>query len=739
MKNYCNLRNWVAVGLLALATGTAWAQCVDMSTLDDGNKRFINYDAGFVRDSINPRNQEVIKLYGWGSAEVDKNGKIIDHNPPYTSPAGHPRQVLMTTEGTDNLCPELSVLPPGLTTSARLMNDGYQTSDSAKGEWLAFIVSVDADNPILLINYAAVIEDPKHLSVVKNNPSSGQPFCGYYVMDAETGELYGGLRHYVSQPSTIQGWKSFENKERNNITTYWKDWSKTGLDLSKFAGKKVFVILENYDCAVSDISNPKNIIMCPDHHESHMYAHVTCAPKELVFRKDCEGEEDSIFITAPEGFSYRWYEKKDKETTLSTDRELKMKAADEDAVYVCELTNHVGTFELEQAVDAAEIIVDDDVEVDFGKTYTWPRSGETIKMTGDYEYIEHYTGTDLDYYSKSCAKKIYRIHVQASELDCPGQFSVKDSICGDAKGFNVAFHYDEKVDKTDPENPVSIRPSVISFKVNFSDNWNNQEGETIQIDDNTSIIKKGYGDITQAIKVDGIAMDSVINIPMPLDSVFYDITGEWVYAYPRPDDYSMTLTVINSCGQEETREVPFTVLYPSNIIYQRWNDILAVKNEHFNGGNPIATVRWFRNKQEVIGRGEHHSYIHSGDFSSDKNEKLNSNDSFYAELTRSTDGKTFCTCRFRPTDLGRDEKPEFKGEFNLAPRRNDNRQVEVISTTSGQYTLYDLTGRPLQNGQYGEQYGAPDIVIDATVTRGTYLLFFRSDEGEQVTKKWIVK
>ena len=34
-------------------------------------------------------------------------------------------------------------------------------------------------------------------------------------------------------------------------------------------------------------------------------AHVTCAAKELVFSKDCEGKEDSISITAPEGFSYR--------------------------------------------------------------------------------------------------------------------------------------------------------------------------------------------------------------------------------------------------------------------------------------------------------------------------------------------------------------------------------------------------------------------------------------------------
>ena len=719
---------FVATTLLMGATSMMRAQCVDMSSFDTGKKSFVNADITLYgqEKKIVGGTELTISTYGWGYANA---------------PATHPRVTLMTEPGTDDLCEELSVLPPNQPTSIRLMSDNYQELDSAKGSLIFLSLTVDADNPLILVNYAAVLEDPKH-NVANKYPDHAQPHCGFYAVAANeqgTGlDTIGFLQHYPSVANSIKGWKSFNNEKRGNITTFWKDWSTVALDLSEYAGKLVNIRLETYDCAVRTEDQKEGPILCFDRHLGRMYAHVTCAPKELVFRKDCEGKEDSVFITAPEGFSYRWYEKKDKETTLSTDRELRIPAADEDATYVCELTNHVGIFELEQAVDAPEIIDEGEVKLDFGKSHSW--HGQDYSITGDYEYIEYYTDkTDLEHYSKSCAKKIYRIHIEGSKLDCPNTLTLKDSICGDAKGFNVSFHYDRVVDESDKENPITIEPSVVNFTVDFPDNWNSQEGETIQIDENTSIVKKGYGDITKAIEVNGIAMDSVINIPMPLDSVYYDLTDEWVYAYPRPDNYTMTLTIQNSCGQKETHEVPFAVLYPSNVIYQRWNDILSVKNEHFNGGNPIATVRWFRNNQEVIGRGEHHSYIHSGDFSSDKNEKLNSNDSFYAELTRSNDGKTFCTCRFRPTDLGRDEKPEFKGEFNLAPRRNDNRQVEVISTTSGQYTLYDLTGRPLQNGLYGELYGAPDILIDATITRGTYLLLFRSDEGEQVTKKWIVK
>ncbi len=720
MKHCCNLRNWVAVGLLAVATGTAWAQCVDMSTLDDGTNRFINVDAGITFHSEGASGS--IDSIGWKS--------------PYLSPGTHPRQTLMTAEGTDNLCKDLSVLPPDETTSVRLMNDGYVEGDSAKGEWMVFRLTVDPDYPIILINYAAVLEAPGHSGI----PGWYQPYCGFYAQNLndkhqDYGKLEGELYHYTTVSSSIQGWNSFENSDRNGVKTYWKDWSKVGIDLSKWAGQSIGVVLANYDCAINRVTH-NEVVICTDHHEAHMYAHVTCAAKKLVFSKDCEGKEDSITITAPEGFSYRWYVKGNKETSLSTERTLHMPAADEDATYVCELTNHVGTFELEQFVDAAEIVNEPDVEVGFGETYTWPRSGEKIKITGDYEYVENYTGADLQNYSASCAKKIYRVHVDAAALDCPGTFAVKDTICGDAQGFNVAFHYNAKVDNTG-ETPLTINPSVQTVKVDFSDNWNNQEGTTVNIDANTSITKTGYEDITTAIKVNGVAMDSVFTIPMPLDSVTGP-DGKKVYAYPRPDDYTMTITVVNSCGQEETHTLGFTVFYPSWVIYQRWNDILSIYNDAFNGGYEIANVRWFRNGQEVVGRGEHHSYIVTKDFTGEGS-TLNPNDSFYAELTRSDDRKTFCTCRFKPEYIDKVNEPVFKDDINLAPRRGDSRQLQVLTNTSGTYTIYNLTGYAVQTGMFGNEYGSPDITIDPSVTRGTYLIAFRSNDGMQTTKKWIVE
>lgn len=612
------------------------------------------------------------------------------------------------------------------------MSDEYQETDTAKGELIYIPITIEKDRPIVLINYAAVMEVPVHPGIYE----SLQPKCGFYMArsvpkeDPDFNKSKGLLYHYAANKSTLTNWKT----EENNIA--WKDWSKVGVDLSEWIGKSnVFVVLESYDCVLSGRKSNKEVQICENHHKSHMYAHITCAPKELVLYKDCEGEEANVTITAPEGFSYRWYIEGDKGTTLSSERILKTKAADVDATYVCELTNHVGTFELKQFVDATDTINYEDVELENGEAFKWEKaSGETIYKTGYYVYPEKYTGAELEHYSEACVKNIHRVHVNAKEIKCTGKFTIIDSICGDAQGINVRIEYQDTT-VTNVEPNVTIHPSVKTLTAVFDEKWKKQEGETINIG-GTTIVKKGYAD-SITFDVNGLATDSVYRIPMPLDSVVTE-TGEKFYVYPRPDDYTMTLYVRNTCGPDKAI-INFTVRYPSWVIFQRWNDILSIHNETYNGGYEIANVEWFRNnEQKIEGRGEHKSYITTKDFSGEGT-KLDTNDTFYAKLKRQGEDKSFCTCRFTPYYNDKEDKPIFADGINLAPSRNDSRRLRVITALSGGYTVYDLAGRAVQTGMFGDTYGAEEISIDPSVTRGTYLIFFRSDDGIQTTKKWIVE
>ena len=73
------------------------------------------------------------------------------------------------------------------------------------------------------------------------------------------------------------------------------------------------------------------------------------------------------------------------------------------------------------------------------------------------------------------------------------------------------------------------------------------------------------------------------------------------------------------------------------------------------------------------------------------------------------------------------------------PRSIDNRRISVTANCSGTYTVYDVAGRNLGSGRFGEDYGSPDISLSAAMAGGTYLLAFKADDGRTAVRKWIVR
>lgn len=170
---------------------------------------------------------------------------------------------------------------------------------------------VDEDNPILLLNYAIVMEDPKHsaneqprfvLEVLNQEGELIDPQCGYCNFAAD---------------ATRGGWKK-EGIGINAVT--WKDWTITGLDLSGYVGEEVQVRVTTYDCFESQ-------------HYGYAYFSFGCAKKEIEVI-GC-ASSDSVVLAAPEGFSYIWTK---SGKFLSTSRTLKLNP-DDSGNYTCLLTN----------------------------------------------------------------------------------------------------------------------------------------------------------------------------------------------------------------------------------------------------------------------------------------------------------------------------------------------------------------------------------------------------------------
>ena len=126
------------------------------------------------------------------------------------------------------------------------------------------------------------------------------------------------------------------------------------------------------------------------------------------------------------------------------------------------------------------------------------------------------------------------------------------------------------------------------------------------------------------VDADGIKMEThYVKVQLP-DSV-------------TPDEYEVSVVLDDaSCGND-TVVVPFSVLYPADIMKQKWNNVVALKNELYNGGYVFSSYQWYRNGTPMDG--ETGSYIYLGE-----GVAFAEGDEFRVEVTRASDGVRLMSC-----------------------------------------------------------------------------------------------
>lgn len=184
----------------------------------------------------------------------------------------------------------LKTIPDGYCSSVRLGN----WSTGSQAERITYTYDVDTnDYDLLLLKYAAVLQDPSH-------NSSQQPRFTFDITD-----IYGNSlnvcysANFISNPSL--GWNY-----GTSSSVLWKDWTTVGVDLSPLHGQRIQITLTTYDCSQSG-------------HYGYAYFVIDCDNKTLR-SSSCQTEENTFF--APAGFSYRWYEAANPNTVLSTNDSL---------------------------------------------------------------------------------------------------------------------------------------------------------------------------------------------------------------------------------------------------------------------------------------------------------------------------------------------------------------------------------------------------------------------------------
>jgi hypothetical protein len=173
-----------------------------------------------------------------------------------------------------------------------------------------------------------------------------------------------------------------------------------------------------------------------------------------------------------------------------------------------------------------------------------------------------------------------------------------------------------------------------------------------------------------------------------------------------------------SCGKEK-EEIIVDLLYSRDVIAQRWNDVLAVKNRDYNGGYDFVAFQWYKNSEIILGATSSVLYV-EGEFDLD--------DEYSVMLTRAEDGVQQRVCGIVPQYFDRSEDLEVlfsgsKGMMNI--KTNKKSYVKLWSVTGVLVGTYDLS--------------VGDNSIATSNMVGIYFLEFVFEDGTRKIEKINIK
>ena len=186
----------------------------------------------------------------------------------------------------------------------------------------------------------------------------------------------------------------------------------------------------------------------------------------------------------------------------------------------------------------------------------------------------------------------------------------------------------------------------------------------------------------------------------------------------RPDHYSVNIKLKNTAKYKQEFTIEFTVKYPSSVMAQKWNDVIALYNSTYNGGYDFSAIQWYKNGNMLYG--ENHSYLYL------ENSQFSAGDEYSALLTRSDDGESVFTCPL--TVVVRALSTQVYPTMLSA-----GETINIISPKTAKVSIYNSLG--ILSGE--QTINAGNMEITAPNRAGVYFLIV-SDVDRVLHKQTIV-
>ena len=192
----------------------------------------------------------------------------------------------------------------------------------------------------------------------------------------------------------------------------------------------------------------------------------------------------------------------------------------------------------------------------------------------------------------------------------------------------------------------------------------------------------------------------LINTTLP-----YSEPIEVQYDNVRSGEYNVMVSGLYGDTKVFEKQVNLTFLYPSTVLKQLWNDVIAVLTYDYNGGYNFVEFQWFKNGELLIG--ETHSYI---------NQQLDFGAEYSALLTEDN-GTKLMTCPLIATEHVDVEDAECVDVLLYPTLLDGTQRVKCkVSETSVVY-IYDMMGKLIL--KHNVELGETDL--DMPCVAGVYM------------------
>ena len=187
-----------------------------------------------------------------------------------------------------------------------------------------------------------------------------------------------------------------------------------------------------------------------------------------------------------------------------------------------------------------------------------------------------------------------------------------------------------------------------------------------------------------------------------------------------PNRYKATLSFGElACGGEDV-DILIDVYYPDSVIAQRWNDVLAVRNDIYNGGYEFVDYQWYKNNMPIEGATSSVLYVEGElDF-----------DAEYSVMLTRVDGVKEMVCAINPTKF---DDISVKEDAVVVFTSEVSSEVNVKTSESAQARIWSTTG--LLIAEYSLDKG--DNVLNVANLQGVYLLEFVFEDGNRIIEQII--